>query len=134
MKIDTPKNCATSLLANPEQYYTRVGKLLRKLSLDELPQIWCVFIGTMSFIGYRPLVVTEEKCNAMRDKLGVFELRPGISGYAQVIGRDDVYYKNKAVLDSIYVKRASLLFDLKLVFMTVGTVISRKGNDAETTK
>ena len=66
--------------------------------------------------------------------MAVFELRPGISGYAQVIGRDDVYYKNKAVLDSIYVKRASLLFDLKLVFMTVGTVISRKGNDAETTK
>ena len=68
----------------------------------------------------------------MRNELGVFQLRPGISGYAQVLGRDDVYYKNKAILDSIYVKRASLLFDIKLVFMTVATVISRKGNDAET--
>lgn len=131
MKIDTPRDCATSLLENPDQYYTKVGKFIRKLSLDELPQIWCVFTGKMSFIGYRPLVLTEEKCNIMRDKLGVFALRPGISGYAQVIGRDDVYYKNKAILDSIYVKRASLLFDIKLVFKTVGTVLSRKGNDAD---
>ena len=131
MKMDTPRNCATSLLENPDQYYTKVGKFIRKLSLDELPQLWCVFTGKMSFIGYRPLILKEEKCNAMRDKLGVFALRPGISGYAQVIGRDDVYYKNKAILDSIYVKRASLLFDIKLVFKTVGTVLSRKGNDAD---
>lgn len=130
MKIDTPRDCATSLLNNPEQYYTKVGKFIRKLSLDELPQLWCVFTGKMSFIGYRPLVLSEENCNIMRDKLGVFALRPGISGYAQVVGRDDVHYKNKAILDSIYVKRASLLFDIKLVFMTVGTVLSRKGNDA----
>ncbi|MBQ9071350.1 MAG: sugar transferase [Clostridia bacterium] len=134
MKIDTPKDCATSLLENPEQYYTKVGKIIRKLSIDELPQLWCVFVGTMSFIGYRPLVLTEEKCNIMRDKLGVFAMRPGISGYAQVIGRDDVYYKNKAILDSIYVKRASLLFDIKLVFMTVSTVLSKKGNDANKEK
>ena len=134
MKIDTPRDCATSLLENPEQYYTKVGKVMRKLSLDELPQLWCVFIGKMSFIGYRPLVLTEKKCHIMRDQLGVFAMRPGISGYAQVIGRDDVYYKNKAILDSIYVKRASLLFDLKLVFTTVATVISKKGNDANTTK
>lgn len=130
MKIDTPRDCATSLLENPDQYYTKVGKFIRKLSLDELPQLWCVFTGKMSFIGYRPLILKEEKCNTMRDKLGVFAMRPGISGYAQVIGRDDVYYKNKAILDSIYVKNASLLFDIKLVFMTVGTVLSRKGNDA----
>lgn len=130
MKIDTPRDCATSLLENPDQYYTKVGKFLRKLSLDELPQLWCVFIGKMSFIGYRPLVLTEAKCHAMRDKLGVFAMRPGISGYAQIIGRDDVYYKNKAILDSIYVKRASVFFDIKLCFMTVGTVLSRKGNDA----
>ena len=130
MKIDTPRDCATSLLENPDQYYTKVGKFIRKLSLDELPQLWCVFTGKMSFIGYRPLVLTESKCNNMRNKLGVFELRPGISGYAQVIGRDDVHYKNKAILDSIYVKNASILFDLKLVFNTAWTVITRKGNDA----
>lgn len=134
MKIDTPRDCATSLLENPDQYYTKVGKFIRKLSLDELPQLWCVFTGKMSFIGYRPLVLTEAKCNNMRNKLGVFELRPGISGYAQVIGRDDVHYKNKAILDSIYVKNASLLFDLKLVFKTALTVISRKGNDANKSK
>ena len=131
MRIDTPRDCATSLLENPDQYYTKVGKFLRKLSLDELPQLWCVFTGKMSFIGYRPLVLTEEKCHAMRDKLSVHAMRPGISGYAQIIGRDDVYYKNKAILDSIYVKRASVFFDIKLCFMTVGTVLSRKGNDAD---
>ena len=130
MKIDTPRDCATSLLENPDQYYTKVGKFIRKLSLDELPQLWCVFTGKMSFIGYRPLVLTEKKCHIMRNKLGVFTMRPGISGYAQIIGRDDVYYKNKAILDSIYVKNASILFDLKLVFKTAFTVLSRKGNDA----
>lgn len=131
MKIDAPHDCATSCLGNPEQYLTRVGKILRKLSLDELPQLWCVFIGTMSFIGYRPLVLTESNCNDMRSRLGVFAVRPGISGYAQVHGRDDVYYKNKAILDAEYVKNASLWLDLKLVFQTIGVVLTRKGNDSE---
>lgn len=131
MKIDAPHDCATSRLENPGQYLTRVGKILRKLSLDELPQLWCVFVGKMSFIGYRPLVLTEENCNEMRRRLGVFSLRPGMSGYAQVKGRDDVYYKNKAVLDAEYVKKASLWFDIKLIFQTVAVVLSRKGNDSE---
>ena len=128
MKIDAPKDCATSRLENPEQYQTRLGRILRKTSLDELPQLWCVLIGTMSFIGYRPLVLTEEKCNDMRRRLNVFSVRPGISGYAQVLGRDDVYYKNKAILDAEYVKNASLSFDLKLMFQTVAVVLKRKGN------
>lgn len=131
MKTDAPHDCATSRLENPGQYLTRVGKILRKLSLDELPQLWCIFIGKMSFIGYRPLVLTEENCNEMRRRLGVFSLRPGMSGYAQVKGRDDVYYKNKAVIDAEYVKKASLWFDLKLIFQTVAVVLSRKGNDSE---
>ena len=134
MKIDTPKDCATSLLANPEKHYTRVGKFIRKLSIDELPQLWCVLVGKMSFIGYRPLVLSESNCNDMRERLGVFAMRPGISGYAQVHGRDDVYYKNKAVLDAIYVKKASLWLDIKLVFQTVGVVLRRDGNDAEKVK
>lgn len=135
MRIDAPKNTATSLLENPEQYQTRVGRVIRKLSLDELPQLWCVLIGDMSFIGYRPLVLTEAKCNDMRERLGVFSMRPGISGYAQVYGRDTVYYKNKAVLDSIYVKKASLLLDLKMIFKTVAVVLLREGNqDAAPTK
>jgi O-antigen biosynthesis protein WbqP len=128
MRIDAPRDCATSLLENPEQYQTRLGHFLRKTSLDELPQLWCVFIGTMSFIGYRPLVLTEKKCNEMRRLLGVFTLRPGISGYAQVLGRDNVYYKNKAILDAEYVKKASLWFDIKLIFQTVAAVFKRKGN------
>ena len=132
MRIDAPHDLATSLLENPAQYRTRVGKLLRKTSLDELPQLWCVLLGTMSFIGYRPLVLTEENCNDMRARLGVFSLRPGISGYAQVCGRDDVYYKNKAILDAIYVKKASLWFDFKLVFKTIAVVLKRDGNQDET--
>ena len=128
MKIDAPKDCATSLLINPGMYYTRVGRFIRKFSIDELPQLWCVLIGKMSFIGYRPLVLTEEKCNEMRSRLGVFSMRPGISGYAQVHGRDDVYYKNKAILDATYVKKANLWLDIKLVFQTVLVVLKRNGN------
>lgn len=131
MKIDAPKNCATSVLGDPTQYLTRTGRILRKLSLDELPQLFCCLIGTMSIIGPRPLVLTESNCNDMRMKLGVFAMRPGISGYAQVLGRDDVYYKNKAILDAEYVKNASLLFDLKLIVKTVLVVLKREGNDAE---
>ena len=131
MKIDTPRDCPTALLSNPERHYTRVGKFIRKLSLDELPQLWCVFIGTMSFIGYRPLVLSEDECNGMRERLGVFKMRPGISGFAQVHGRDDLFHKNKAILDAIYVKNASILFDVKLFFKTVAVVLKREGNDAE---
>ena len=128
MREDAPTDRPTSLLVDPEKYLTRVGRVLRRLSLDELPQLWNVFIGTMSFIGYRPLVLTESNCNDMRAKLHVFDLRPGISGYAQVRGRDDVYYKNKALLDAYYVKHASLWFDLKLLFATVAVVLRRDGN------
>ena len=134
MKIEAPHDCATSRLEDPDQYYTKLGKLLRKTSLDELPQLWCVLIGTMSFLGYRPLVLTEEKCNDMRQRLGVFAMRPGISGYAQVQGRDDVYYKNKAILDAEYVKNASLTFDIKLIFRTIAVVLRMDGNDARNKK
>ena len=131
MRTDAPSDCATSLLENPEQYQTRLGRFLRKTSLDELPQLWCVLVGSMSIIGYRPLVLTEEKCNEMRRRLNVFSVRPGVSGYAQVHGRDDVYYKNKAILDAEYVKKASLWLDLKLIFQTIIVVLKREGNDAE---
>ena len=129
MRTDAPHDCATSRLENPEQYQTRVGRFLRKTSLDELPQLVCVLRGDMSVIGYRPLILSEEKCNEMRRRLGVFTARPGISGYAQVHGRDDVYYKNKAILDAEYVKKATLWLDLKLIFQTVGVVLRRKGNN-----
>lgn len=128
MRIDAPKNAPTSLLENPEQYYTRVGKFIRKTSLDELPQLWCVLTGKMSIIGYRPLVPNEVNANKMRETLGVFKMRPGISGLAQVKGRDDVYYKNKAILDAEYVKKASVWLDIKLVLQTVLVVLKREGN------
>lgn len=134
MKKEAPRDCASSLLENPEQYQTRVGRFLRRFSLDELPQLWCVFIGTMTFIGYRPLVLTEEKCNEMRRRLGVFASRPGISGLAQVYGRDDLYYKNKAIMDAEYSKSASVLLDLKLMVKTVLVVMRREGNHDETRK
>ena len=79
-------------------------------------------------------MLTEEKCNEMRRRLNVFSVRPGISGYAQVLGRDDVYYKNKAILDAEYVKKASLWLDLKLILQTVGVVLKREGNRDEKTK
>ena len=134
MRIDAPKDCATSLLEHSVDYQTKVGKVLRRLSLDELPQLWCVLIGTMSFIGYRPLILNEENCNEMRKRLGVFSMRPGISGYAQVRGRDDVYYKNKAIMDAYYVKEANLAFDIKLVLQTVAVVLKRDGNQDDETK
>lgn len=131
MRTDAPRECPTSLLDHPETYQTRVGRVLRRYSLDELPQLICVLKGSMSFIGYRPLVPTEQNCNEMRRKLGVLTMRPGISGYAQVHGRDEVYYKNKAIMDAYYVKRASVWLDLKLMFQTVWVVLKRKGNASE---
>ncbi len=130
MTVDTPHDCPSSILENPHQYLTKVGRFIRKFSLDELPQLWCVLIGKMSLIGYRPLVLTEKNCNSMRERLGVFKMRPGISGYAQVRGRDAVYYKNKAILDAEYVRDASLWFDIKIFFRTISVVLSRNGNDA----
>ena len=129
MSVDAPRDCATSCFVNSEQYITRVGRVLRRFSLDELPQLWCVLRGSMSIIGYRPLVLTEEKCNDMRRRLNVFSVRPGISGYAQVNGRDDLYYKNKAILDAEYVKKASLRLDIKLIFQTLVVVWKREGNN-----
>lgn len=129
MYITAPKECATSQLKNPELHITKVGRFLRKTSLDELPQLYCCLIGTMSIIGPRPLVLTEEKCNKMRQQLGVFAMRPGISGYAQTSGRDEVHYKDKAIMDAEYVKNASLLFDLKLIFKTVAVVLKLEGNN-----
>lgn len=128
MRNDAPHEEMTSQFSNAEDYYTKVGKVLRKLSLDELPQLFNVLANKMSIIGYRPLIVKEEKCNNLREKLGVFEFKPGISGYAQVVGRDDVYYKNKALMDAEYVQKASLWFDIKLMFQTVKVVFTKKGN------
>ena len=130
MKSDAPHDLSTAELSDPRRYLTRVGPFLRRFSLDELPQFWNILTGDMSLIGPRPLV-TREACNEMRLRLGVYALRPGLSGFAQVRGRDDVYYKNKALMDALYVKRASLLLDLCLMGETVRCVLLREGNAAE---
>ena len=130
MKADAPHDLSTAELRDPRRYLTRVGPFLRRFSLDELPQLWCILKGDMSLIGPRPLV-TREACNDLRLRLGVYALRPGLSGLAQVRGRDDVYYKNKALMDAVYVKNATLGLDLRLMGETVHTVLSREGNDAE---
>ena len=127
MKKTCPHECATLLINDVNKQVTRVGKFLRKFSLDEIPQLFCTLIGTMSIVGPRPVVLTEEKLTAMRTKLGVYSVRPGITGYAQINGRDDVYYKNKAIMDAEYVKKASFIGDLKIIFSTVKVVFSRKG-------
>ena len=123
-----------SLLVDSDEYLTKVGRFLRRTSLDELPQLINIFAGSMSFIGYRPLITSEKNCNEMRNRLGVFALRPGISGFAQVNGRDEVYYKNKAIMDAEYVKRASLRFDTALFFKTIFVVFSKRGNADEKNK
>ena len=134
MRTDAPKNAATSTFTNPEDYITKVGRFIRKTSIDELPQLINVFFGQMSVIGPRPVILTEEKLINMRTRLGVYNAKPGISGYSQVHGRDDVYYKNKAIMDAEYVKKRSLWLDLKLIFQTVLVVLGRKGNGDDKSK
>ena len=127
MYIDAPNNVATSLLENPEQYITKVGRFLRKTSLDELPQLFNVLIGNMSFVGFRPVCLTEKKLNKLRMEYGVFESKPGITGLAQVRGRDDIYYKDKAKIDQEYVENRSLKMDAHCLLQTVPAVLTQRG-------
>lgn len=131
MKTTAPKDCPTAELKNPEQWYTGVGRFLRLLSLDEFAQFFNVLKGDMSFIGPRPVPPNHELLINTRKALGADMVRPGISGYAQVHGRDDVYDANKAIMDAYYVKKASLWFDIKMIFKTIWCVIKRDGNDAK---
>lgn len=128
MATTAPANEATSLFKNSDAYITKVGRFLRKTSLDELAQLFNVLTNKMSFIGYRPIILTEKKLNDFRNELGVFDMKPGITGYTQIHGRDDVYYKNKAIMDAYYVKRSSLWFDIKILFGSVGVILFGKGN------
>ncbi|MGL4607833.1 MAG: sugar transferase [Eubacteriaceae bacterium] len=121
MKIDTPKDIPTHLLKNPEQYITSVGKFLRKTSLDELPQIFNIFKGDMSLIGPRPALWNQYDLIAERDKYGANDILPGLTGWAQINGRDELEIPVKAKLDGEYVERMSFRFDVKCF---VGTIIS----------
>ena len=110
------KEIPTCMLENPEQYITRVGKFLRKTSLDELPQIWNILAGQMSLIGPRPVIPREKELIAERDLYGANDIRPGLTGWAQINGRDEVSWKEKARLDGEYVQKMSFSFDVKCFF------------------
>lgn len=127
MRIDTPKDTPTHLLGNPEQYITRMGKFLRKTSLDELPQIWNIFVGQMSIIGPRPALWNQYDLIDERDKYGANDVPPGLTGWAQINGRDELPIEVKAKLDGEYVKRISLWMDVKCFFGTIVSVVKSDG-------
>lgn len=127
MRMSTPPDVPTHMLANPEQYITRVGKFLRKYSLDELPQIWDIFIGNMSVIGPRPALWNQDVLVAERDKYGANDVKPGLTGWAQINGRDELEIPIKAKLDGEYVEKESLLFDAKCFFGTIFSVLRHDG-------
>ncbi|GAA0319306.1 sugar transferase [Bacillus carboniphilus] len=127
MKIDTPKDTPTHLLSNPEQYITKMGKFLRKTSLDELPQIWNIFVGQMSIIGPRPALWNQYDLIAERDKYGANDVPPGLTGWAQINGRDELPIEIKAKLDGEYVEKISLLMDIKCFFGTIVSVVKSDG-------
>ena len=122
MKMCTPHDTPTHMLDNPEQYITRVGKFIRAHSLDELPQIWDIFIGNMSVIGPRPGLWNQDVLTAERDKYNANDIKPGLTGWAQINGRDELEIPEKARLDGVYVKNESFMFDMKCFFGTVGKV------------
>ncbi|MDM7943749.1 MAG: sugar transferase [Hydrogenophaga sp.] len=126
MRIDTPA-LATHLLGNPDQYLTPIGSFLRKSSLDELPQLWSIIKGDMSFVGPRPALFNQHDLIALRTGLGVHELVPGLTGWAQVNGRDELPIPQKVALDAEYLNRRTLLFDLRILWMTFVKVLRRDG-------
>lgn len=127
MKTSTPKDMPTHLLKNPEQYITRVGGFLRKTSLDELPQIFNIFLGQMAIVGPRPALYNQTDLYEERAKYGANKVRPGLTGWAQINGRDELLIEDKARLDGEYVRRMSLLMDLKCFFGTFLSVLRQDG-------
>ena len=127
MKMSTPHDTPTHLLMNPEQYITRVGKFLRSTSLDELPQLFNILIGQMAIIGPRPALWNQDDLIAERDKYGANYVRPGLTGWAQINGRDELEIIEKARLDGEYVRNISFLFDLKCFIGTIKVVVKREG-------
>ena len=127
MQMCTPKDCPTHLLNNPEQYITKVGGFLRKTSLDELPQIFNIFLGQMSIIGPRPALWNQDDLYAERAKYGANAVKPGLSGWAQINGRDELPIEVKACYDGQYVERMNFRFDCKCFFSTFTSVLKRDG-------
>ena len=127
MKMDTPHDVPTHLLENPDQYILKSGKFLRKSSLDELPQLFNIFAGQMSIIGPRPALWNQYDLIEERDKYGANDVLPGLTGWAQINGRDELEIPIKAKLDGEYVEKLSFGFDLKCFFKTIGAVFKHEG-------
>lgn len=127
MKADTPKDMPTHLLSDPEQYITRVGKFLRKTSLDELPQLFNIFKGEMSIIGPRPALWNQDDLIEERDKYGANDVTPGLTGWAQINGRDELEIPVKARLDGVYIKNMGFLMDVKCFVGTILSVVKSEG-------
>ena len=126
MRVDTPA-VATHLLNDPDSYLTPIGPFLRKSSLDELPQLWSVLKGDMSFVGPRPALFNQNDLVALRTAKGVHQLIPGITGWAQINGRDDLPIPVKVALDVHYLKHRSIMLDTKILFLTLLKVLKREG-------
>lgn len=127
MRIDTPNDTPTHLLENPEQWITKVGKFLRKTSLDELPQIWNIFVGDMSIIGPRPALWNQYDLIEERDRYGANDVLPGLTGWAQIHGRDELPIAKKAELDGYYVQHLSFGLDVRCFFGTIRSVAKSEG-------
>ena len=127
MRIDTPKDTPTHLLENPEQWITKVGKFLRKTSLDELPQIWNIFVGDMSIIGPRPALWNQYDLIEERDRYGANDVLAGLTGWAQIHGRDELPIAKKAELDGYYVQHLSFGLDVRCFFGTIKSVAKSEG-------
>ena len=127
MYTETPANMPTHLLQDPDRWLTKSGRILRKLSLDELPQIWSIFVGDMSIIGPRPALWNQFDLIAERDKYGANDVRPGLTGWAQINGRDELEIPVKAKLDGEYVEKLSFLFDCRCFFGTILSVVKHDG-------
>lgn len=126
MRTDTPA-VATHLLDNPAQWLTPIGSFLRKSSLDELPQLWSILVGDMSLVGPRPALFNQDDLIALRTEAGVHELPPGLTGWAQVNGRDEIPIPQKVALDAEYLRRRSLAFDIRILWLTAVKVLRSDG-------
>ncbi len=126
MRIGTPA-VATHLLRDPDRYLTQLGSFLRKTSLDELPQLWSVLVGDMSFVGPRPALFNQDDLIALRSKCGVNKLVPGVTGWAQINGRDELPIPQKVKLDLEYFQRQSFWFDLRILWLTLVRVLRKEG-------
>lgn len=126
MRVDTPA-VATHLLTNPKQFLTPIGSFLRKSSLDELPQLWSILKGDMSFVGPRPALFNQDDLIALRTRYGVDNIKPGLTGWAQINGRDELPIPEKVALDVEYLARQSFWFDIKILVLTFQKVLKKDG-------